>query len=275
MKISEVKELLRELGIKPLKSLGQNFLIDESIVQKICNHRELKNYEEIVEIGPGLGSLTSNFESFKDKVSLIELDRSLADYWSKKDFKVHHMDALKYDYKSIKENSLLISNLPYQISSRLLIELFCSGAPFKDMILMFQREVGDRIRAVPEDKKIYGLLSIVCELGWRARTVTKAPNRCFYPSPEIESVVLLFEKKPKLDEIQNKKAFVNHLKLLFGSRRKKMNSVFKRYKIQWPESYKPYMEKRPDQIDASEHLMLYSFVEKNIETQKEDGYGSK
>lgn len=260
MKAGEVKDLLRELEIKPLKSLGQNFLIDESIIQKICTYKNLEDYEQVIEIGPGLGSLTLNFEKFKEKIELIELDRSLAEYWRKKNFSVHHMDALKYDYNSVPENSMLISNLPYQISSRLLIEMFCLDLPFKDMILMFQKEVGDRIRAEPEDKKEYGLLSIICGLAWKVKTVTKAPNRCFYPSPEIESVVLNFEKK-MTGEIKNKKAFVNHLKLLFGSRRKKMNAVFKKHQIDWPEDYKGYMEKRPDQITAQEHLRLYRFVE--------------
>ncbi|MGH1467749.1 MAG: 16S rRNA (adenine(1518)-N(6)/adenine(1519)-N(6))-dimethyltransferase RsmA [Bdellovibrionales bacterium] len=262
MKISEVKKLLEELEIKPLKSLGQNFLIDESIIQKICTYKDLPSFDRVIEIGPGLGSLTSNFEDFKNKVSLIELDRSLSEYWTNKGFDVHHQDALKFDWTSVGEKAMLISNLPYQISSRLLIELFCVGAPFDEMVLMFQKEVGERIKAEPEDKKQYGLLSIICQLGWSVRAVTKAPNRCFYPAPEIESVVLSFSKKP-LEGLRKRKAFVNHLKLLFGARRKKMNGVFKKYKLEWPEELKGYLEMRPDQINAEEHLKLYKFVEEN------------
>jgi len=260
MKIAEVRRLLNELDIKPLKSLGQNFLIDESIIQKICSYKKLSEYDKVIEIGPGLGSLTTNFEAFKDKVELIELDRSLASYWENQYFKTHHIDALKFDWQSLPENTILISNLPYQISSRLLIELFCVNAPINDMILMFQKEVGDRIRAEPEDKKQYGLLSIVCSLAWTVRTVTKAPNSCFYPSPEIESLVLGFEMKEDLG-LKKRKAFVNHLKLLFGARRKKMNGVFKKYKLEWPEDLKKYLDMRPDQISAKEHLLLYKFVE--------------
>ncbi len=260
MKVGEVKALLEELDIKPLKSLGQNFLVDESIIQKICSYKNLNDFNKIIEIGPGLGSLTNKFKDFKKKVSLVELDKALSNYWISKGYDVHCTDALKFNWRSVGVNEILISNLPYQISSRLLIELFCIESSFKEMILMFQKEVGNRISAQPEDKKEYGLLSIVCQLGWRVQTVTKVSSKCFYPSPEVESVVLSFSKKP-LKELKNKKAFVNHLKLLFGARRKKMKSVFKNYKVKWPEELKHYLEKRPDQINAHEHFMLYQFVE--------------
>lgn len=264
MKVEVIKNLLEELQIKPLKSLGQNFLIDQSIIEKICTYKELDDYNQIIEIGPGLGSLTRKLELLKDKLTLIELDKSLAGYWDKEGFSVVHSDALKFDWSNIKENAILISNLPYQISSRLLIELFCLDAPFEQMILMFQKEVGDRIKAEVEDKKEYGLLSILCRLSWQVKTVTKAPNKCFYPSPEIESVVLSFERKD-MSGLKNRKAFVNHLKLLFGARRKKMKGVFKKYKIDWSETDQKYLDMRPDQISAEEHLKLYYLVGESLD----------
>jgi len=261
MKRDEVKNLLSELGIKPLKSLGQNFLIDENIVHKICSFKELNTFSHIFEIGPGLGSLTSKMEGFKEKLTLIELDRTLAGYWSNKGFEVLHSDALKFEWSKAPENSILISNLPYQISSRLLMELFMTPNNLDAMVLMFQKEVGERIRALPEDKKTYGLLSIICDLFWNVKTVAKAPGQCFYPPPEIESVVLGFEKKDFPAEI-NRKAFVNHLKMLFAARRKKIGGSFKKLKSELNEKALSYMDLRPDALNPQEHLELFMEIGK-------------
>jgi 16S rRNA (adenine1518-N6/adenine1519-N6)-dimethyltransferase len=256
MKRDEVKRLLSELGIKPLKSLGQNFLIDDNVVHKICSFKDVTTYSHIYEIGPGLGSLTSNMEAVKDKLTLIELDRTLAAYWLDKGFDVSHSDALKFDWSAVPVNSMLISNLPYQISSRLLMELFMTPNHLDSMVLMFQKEVGERIRALPEDKKTYGLLSIICALFWDVRTVVKAPGQCFYPPPEIESVVLNFEKKSFPAEI-NRKAFVNHLKVLFAARRKKIGGSFKKVKSELNEKALSFMDLRPDALNPQEHLELF------------------
>ena len=256
MKISEVKKLLSSMELKPLKSLGQNFLIDQNVIDKICNAENLDSYESIIEIGPGLGSLTRKFQTFKSKVTLIELDRALANYWMQEEFNVLHQDALKYEWGGVQEKTILISNLPYQISSRLLIELFTLDHKVDTMVLMFQKEVGERIRATPEDKKTYGLLSIVCDLFWDVKTVVRAPRQCFYPSPEIESVVLSFKKKDKLEN-ENRKDFVNHLKMLFAARRKKINTSFKKKNIEVKEEFKDLLEMRPDHLTPKEHLDLF------------------
>jgi len=261
MKKDEVRRLLAELEIKPLKSLGQNFLIDENVVHKICNFKDLSVFSHVYEIGPGLGSLTSNMDSVKDKLTLIELDRTLAAYWTEKNYEVLHSDALKFEWSKAPENSLLISNLPYQISSRILIELFITENGLNTMVLMFQKEVGERIRALPEDKKIYGLLSIICSLFWKVKTVVKAPGQCFYPPPEIESVVLGFEKNDFPENV-DKKAFVNHLKKLFASRRKKIGGSFKKIKSEMSEKALSFMDLRPDALSPKEHLELFVEIAK-------------
>lgn len=261
MKKDEVKHLLAKLEIKPLKSLGQNFLIDENVVHKICNYRDLTTFSHLYEIGPGLGSLTSNMEGFKEKLTLIELDRTLAAYWLEKGFQVSHSDALKFEWSKTPKKSLLISNLPYQISSRLLMELFMTPNGLDTMVLMFQKEVGERIRALPQDKKTYGLLSIICNLFWNVKTVVKAPGQCFYPPPEIESVVLGFEKKEFPTDI-NRRAFVNHLKMLFASRRKKIGGSFKKTKSELNEKALSFMDLRPDALSPAEHLELFMEISK-------------
>ena len=110
--------------------------------------------KKVYEIGPGLGSLTRKiYDGYGLSPTLIELDRAFSNYWVKEGYEVYNQDALKFDWSSVKEPSILISNLPYQISSRLILNLFVKDPPFDQMILMFQKEVGQRLTACPEDKK--------------------------------------------------------------------------------------------------------------------------
>ena len=203
-------------------------------------------------------------EAVKDKLTLIELDKSLAQHWTSEGYRTFHTDALKFDWSGVPEGSILISNLPYQISSRLLIELFVKDHGLGTMVLMFQKEVGERIRALPEDKKTYGLLSILCDLFWDVKPLVKVPGQCFFPQPEVESLVLTFEKKAFPDAV-DKRDFVKHLKMLFASRRKKMGSSFKNLKNNMNQNLSQSlyqslfntMELRPDSLSPKEHLDFY------------------
>lgn len=259
MKISEVKNKLEKLSIRPLKSLGQNFLIDEDIIKKIIQSENIKNYKEVIEIGPGLGSLTKSLIPKAKVLKLIELDKTLADYWKNQGVEVYHLDALKFDWSKISTNTLLISNLPYQISSRILVELFCldSKNELAAAVLMFQKEVGDRIQAEPDDKKEYGLISILCQLRWNIELVTRVSKSSFYPAPDVESLVLKFKPNNKIKETAfNHKDFVNHLKTLFSARRKKISSSLKKMPGDL-DLVKKYIELRPDHLTPEEHLDLY------------------
>lgn len=239
------------MGAKPLKSLGQNFLIDNQVIERIVDYGKIDYEKKIYEIGPGLGSLTRKiYDRHGLLPTLIELDRSFAGYWKEEGYEVYNQDALKFDWSSVDKPSVLISNLPYQISSRLILDLFVKDPPFDQMILMFQKEVGQRLRAYPEDKKTYGLTSVVAQLNWKMEVVTNVSPFAFFPRPEVESQVLFFEKKK--DEIGDRQAFLNHLKKVFNSRRKKMKSSLKLV-----EGFDEQLEKRPDALNPNEHLDLF------------------
>jgi len=247
----KVLELLESMGAKPLKSLGQNFLIDEQVISRIVNYEKIDHSKEFYEIGPGLGSLTKalyNFHGLMPK--LIELDKSFSNYWVDEGYEVYHQDALKFDWSSVSKSSVLISNLPYQISSRLILDLFVKNPPFDQMILMFQKEVGQRLRAYPEDKKIYGLTSVVAQLNWSMNVVTNVSPFAFFPKPEIESQVLFFSKKE--EPVSERREFLDHLKKVFHSRRKKMKSALKGL-----TGCDEILDKRPDALTPSEHLDLF------------------
>jgi 16S rRNA (adenine1518-N6/adenine1519-N6)-dimethyltransferase len=248
----EVLKMLEELKAKPLKSLGQNFLIDENIINKILEFPKTNYGLKLYEIGPGLGSLTKALYNKEGLMPvLIELDRSFANYWIDEGYEVYNHDALKFDWQDIKEPSVLISNLPYQISSRLLLGLFISNPPIEQMVLMFQKEVGQRLRASLSDKKIYGLVSIIAQLNWEMEVITDVSSSAFFPRPEIESQVLFFSKKQEV--MDERKAFVAHLKRLFNSRRKKIKSTLKTEASIDEET----LNKRPDALTPLEHLDLF------------------
>lgn len=256
MNKQEVLKLLENLGSKPLKSLGQNFLIDDQVVKKICDFKKINYTNDFIEIGPGLGSLTHYLKNFKGvQPKLIEFDRSFAKHWLESEgYEVLNIDALKFDWSSVEKPTTVISNLPYQISSRLLVEFFITENAVEQMILMFQKEVALRLKATPEDKKNYGLISVLAGLKWNIETVSDVSKASFFPRPEIESRVLYFSIKDR--SVDQPLEFVNHLKRLFSARRKKMKSSIKGEFNGTPET----LEKRPDALTPEEHLALFKNI---------------
>jgi len=246
----EVLKILESLGSKPLKSLGQNFLIDDQVITRIIDFPKTDFSRPVIEIGPGLGSLTRELEKKSIKPKLIELDRSFSNYWKEKGYEVHNIDALKFNWSEINSTSVLVSNLPYQISSRLMMDLFVKNPSIDQMVLMFQKEVAERLRAYPEDKKVYGLTSVVAQLNWSMEVVTNVSPNAFFPRPEVESQVLFFQKKDF--PVEERKEFLNHLKKIFSNRRKKIKGTIKNL-----EGFSELLEKRPDALTPKEHLDLF------------------
>jgi 16S rRNA (adenine1518-N6/adenine1519-N6)-dimethyltransferase len=219
------------------KSLGQNFLIDKNIVRKIINTVEIKN-KNIVEIGPGQGALTDEILKNKPKtLFLIEKDYALTKelklkYLKNKIVKVYHADVLKFDLeKIIIKNCIILGNLPYNISSQILVKIikFKKWAPnFEDLVLMFQRELGEKIIGKYHTSD-YGRLSILTN--YRLKIIKKfliSPN-CFKPKPKVTSMVIHFQPK-KIDtgnikKIHNLEKITN---ILFSNKRKMINKNIKK-----------------------------------------------
>lgn len=213
------------------KSLGQNFLIDKNIVKKIINLVDIKN-QNIIEIGPGKGALTKEILKKNPKsLILIEKDNKLYDdlkknYFNKRKVQIVNEDILKFNFDKIKKKNLIIlGNLPYNISSQILVKIikFKIWPPnFKDIIFMFQKELGEKITAEFPSKN-YGRISVLTK--YRLDCINKfniSPN-CFFPRPKITSTIIHFKPKIKL-KYKIKK--IDHLEkvtnLLFSNRRKKI-----------------------------------------------------
>ena len=187
--------------IRPKKSLGQNVLIDNNVINKIINLSEIKN-NDIVEIGPGTGNLTKKILECKpNNLILIEKDQTLAsnlknDLEFYDNFKIFNKDILKFDLeKNIQKNSIIIGNLPYNISSQILVKLikFKKWLPkYKKLILMFQKEVADKILA-KYNTSDYGRLTLLTTARLKVTNHFNISPTSFYPVPKVKSTVLVFE----------------------------------------------------------------------------------
>ena len=208
----------------PKKSLGQNFLIDKNIIKKIVNLVDVYN-RHVIEIGPGKGSLTDEILKRKPRsISIIEKDSNLykdlkSKYSTNKEMKIFNNDILKFNIeKIISKNTIIFGNLPYNISSQILVKIIKlkSWPPkFQDIIFMFQKELGEKIISNYPSSK-YNRLSILSNYRLFVSKKFEVSNNCFFPRPKIKSLVIHF--KPKLK---------SQIKILdLGNLEKVTNSIF-------------------------------------------------
>ncbi len=267
--LSLIKQLLKELGHSPQKSYGQNFLINETVINKIVNHFDITN-KPIVEIGPGLGALTRRIKLKTNDITLLEIDRNIISYWEEQGETVVAGDALKFDWSSLEaERSTLISNLPYQISASLVVNLSSFEHGLKNMVLMFQKEVAQRITATPDNKN-FGILSVLAQNIWDIKKVADLTLRDFYPSPKIASRVLAFERKEEAP-FEGKK-YLNFVKHCFQNRRKilmnKLVTYGKSINVEKEQVHKAVeklnidVKARAENLSAEQFLALYREITK-------------
>ncbi len=221
---------------RPKKSLGQNFLIEKNIIKKILGLINL-NGKNIVEIGPGKGALTDEILKLKPKsLILIEKDFELSKYLYSKYFlikkvKIINADILKFNLNEIKKDKIsIIGNLPYNISSQILVKLLkYKELKYKinNLIFMFQKELGERIIGKFPSKH-YGRLSIISN--YRLRIIKRflVSANCFFPKPKVKSMVIHFKifknKSYKINNISNLEKITN---ILFSNKRKMINKKIK------------------------------------------------
>lgn len=222
----KLKLRLEELNHTAKKSLGQNFLVADHVIDKIISQAARVANGGLVEIGPGLGALTDALKKIDPELHVIEFDHGLAEYWRGQNLNVIEQDALKYDWTQISKKSL-ISNLPYQIAASLVVELSITETCIENMVLMFQKEVAQRIKSVGDDDH-YGFLSVIAQLFWDVEKLCDAGPGDFSPPPKIASRVLTFKKKLN-PAITDRHDLLKFVKNIFQNRRRQIKSILKSF----------------------------------------------
>ena len=210
------------------KNLGQNFLNDQKIINLIAEIGHINSKDIVLEVGPGTGNLTEKILEKEPKdFILIEKDQGLSEYLIKKfgdKVKIFNEDMLKFSYENYyKKNLIIFGNLPYNISTQILakwikikeLDKFC-----KKLVLMFQKEVADRIIA-KNNTKNYGRLSILSNWKMDVEKIIDIEPNCFKPSPKVKSTLLVFTPKKKIFELKDPKN-LEHVTNIFFSQRRKM-----------------------------------------------------
>jgi len=247
-------------GHTPQKQFGQNFLQDESIINDIVN--QIKIYSNpndyIIEIGPGLCALTDKLVMVFDNLQVIEIDKNLAYKISLKypKLKLFNQDALKFDFNifasSLNQKIHIVGNLPYNISSPLLLHLLTHINNIKSQHFMLQREVVDRMVATHKTKA-YGRLSILLQAHYTMEKTIDVPPQAFFPPPKVDSAVVLMQ--PNIQVNLKEAKILEYLTRICFSQRRKMLRSFVEHKAIF-EEYGIDLTKRAEEISVQEYLNL-------------------
>ena len=225
------KEVVQKHNFKFSKSLGQNFLIDTNVIDRILEGARVQEGDYVIEVGPGIGTLTKEMGRTAEKVVAIEIDKTLipileetlADF---PNIEVINQDILKVDVQELVKAKLnggpvkLIANLPYYITTPIVMKFLEEDIPVTDIVVMVQKEVADRMNAQPNSKD-YGALSVAVQYYCDTEIVAKAPRHMFMPQPNVDSTVIgLHGREEKKYNVDNEDIFFKTVKASFGQRRK-------------------------------------------------------
>ncbi len=266
----ETKGYLKNQNFIPSKRMGQNFLVDESILDLIQASIDYKKIDVIIEVGPGLGALTDKLLEFKNPLYLIELDKRLFANLKEK-YKSNQMittindDVIRYDLNLIIEkykNPCIITNLPYSISSLMVLK-FLKEQEIRTMYCMLQKEFGDKLLAKHKTSD-FNSMSCIFQHYAKAKLLFDVPNTSFDPIPKVQSVFLKIEKinNEKFNQeyskylknifLAKRKTFTNNLKYLFS--KEKIDAMYKHFKLN--------SNVRSEEISESNHFKIFKFLSK-------------
>jgi len=255
--------------LKPKKSLGQNFLLDRNIINKIIDAAKIESNDVVLEVGPGTGNLTQFIISKNPKkIYLVEKDENLANDLEKQylnKITIIKKDILKIPYEFYSgKKFLILGNLPYNISTKILSE-WCLNKSLNvsKMVLMFQKEVAERILANVNSKN-YSRISILSKWKFNIKKITNVKPNSFFPKPKVHSTVLEFVSKRKFHEIKDPKNLEKITRVFFSQRRKMIkkpiNILFKNFQFDYKKfNIKP--SDRPQNIDIEKYLEIVNEYE--------------
>ena len=235
--VNKVKELLNKYNLQAKKKFGQNFLIDNNVVKKIIDTAKVDKNTIVVEIGPGLGTMTEELCKCSLKVLCFEIDHDMVNILSnelsfdnllivEKDFLKVNLNDYIYDDKRV----IVVSNLPYYITTPIITKILEDDVT-KEIYVMVQDEVADRLTCDAGSKE-YGSLSALIRYYSSAKYEFKVSRNCFYPSPNVDSAIVSMKKDKKDYKLNNEANFLKFIQNIFEMRRKTLvNNVLQKYDV--------------------------------------------
>ncbi|MCF6182411.1 16S rRNA (adenine(1518)-N(6)/adenine(1519)-N(6))-dimethyltransferase RsmA [Lutibacter sp.] len=256
------------MTVRAKKYLGQHFLKDEEIAEKIANSLIKKNYENILEIGPGMGVLTKYLLKKKAITHVIEIDSESVAY-----LKAHYLNLteriIEKDFLKINladyfgENQVaIIGNFPYNISTQIVFKTLENKQHIPEFAGMFQKEVAQRIASKP-GSKVYGILSVLTQAFYDVEYLFTVPPNVFNPPPKVDSGVIRLIRKDDYTLLVNEKLFYNVVKTGFNQRRKTLRNSLKSFNLSDELKQDVIFAQRPEQLSVTEFIELTAKIEQN------------
>lgn len=263
------QELVKKYGFRFTKTLGQNFLIEDSVPRDIAEGADVNEEDMVIEIGPGVGTLTAQILQRAKKVTVIEIDKTLIpileeELGDQEKLTIVNADALKVDLNEIigEEKSVkLVANLPYYVTTPIVANLFKSGVKFKNMTIMIQKEVADRMNAEPGTKD-YGAISLLVQYYCNTKIIRKVAPSCFMPRPKVDSIVIRLDRleEPRVKVLDEKLLF-EIIRSSFNMRRKTLWNSTKPLGLSKEKHELAYQEAGIDPKRRGETLTMEEFCE--------------
>lgn len=256
------------MSVRAKKHLGQHFLTDENIAKNIVEGLSYENYNNIMEVGPGMGVLTKYLLEKEQTIYLAEIDTESIDYLKKNYPKTNDGtfvgDFLKQDFNFINNEQIaIIGNFPYNISSQILFKIIDHYQLVPEMVGMFQKEVAERTAGVPRTKD-YGILSVLVQAYYDVTYLFTVHENVFNPPPKVKSGVIRLTRNPKEGLAGNEVLFKQIVKAGFGQRRKKLSNSWKVLNI--PEALKTheFLDKRAEELSVHDFIAFTQLWKENM-----------
>lgn len=276
MQEQKTKDIVKKYGFKFTKSLGQNFLTDDEVLKDIVDGANITKDDFIIEIGPGVGTLTRLLLDSAKKVCAVELDSSLIPILKEElndfeNFTLINEDALKIDFNKIigDETSVkVVANLPYYVTTPIITKILIEGYKFKSLTIMIQKEVAERM-ASKSDCKDYGALSLLVQYYCDANIVRKVPPTSFIPKPKVDSIVIKLDKlnEPRV-KVKDEKLFFMVIRSAFNMRRKTLWNALKVLKLDKEAYEQAFLNANIDPKRRGETLSIEEFANLSNEIYK-------
>ena len=265
------------MSVKAKKHLGQHFLTDEDIAKRIADSLTENGYNNVLEIGPGMGVLTKYLLTKKPKVTVLELDSESVTYL-KETFPLEHInlnttqekfnilegDFLKQQITQLFNNEqvAIIGNFPYNISTQIVFKAIENREFVPEFAGMFQKEVAKRI-AEKEGSKVYGILSVLTQAFYDVEYLFTVPPTVFNPPPKVDSGVIRLIRKENYTLPVDEKLFFRVVKMAFNQRRKMLRGSLKSFNLSDSLKEEPIFAKRPEQLSVQDFIKLTAKIAEN------------